>query len=41
MNSCGSLPRNKKQISNVKAGYSLAQRCEDYDPLFALMEQCK
>ena len=37
--SCGYLPRNKKQVSNLKV--TAKPVSEDYDPLFALMEQCK
>lgn len=35
-NSCGSLPRNKKQVANVKS-----PKCDVRDPLFAVIEQCK
>ncbi len=37
--SCGSLPRNKKQIANMKS--ALKPKCNERDPLFAVIEQCK
>ena len=37
--SCGSLPRNKKQISNMKS--SVKTKSDVRDPLFAVIEQCK
>lgn len=37
--SCGSLPRNRKQVANIK--YALKPKCSEKDPLFAVMEQCK
>lgn len=37
--SCGSLPRNRKQISNVKS--CMKGESTDRDPLFSVMEQCK
>lgn len=37
--SCGSLPRNKKQIANVKL--LSKQKCDDRDPLFAIIQKCK
>lgn len=36
--SCGSVPRNKKQVSNIK---STLPKCTERDPLFAVIEQCK
>jgi len=38
-NSCGSLPRNRKQISNLKR--TIKSEPIVKDPLFAVMEQCK
>ena len=38
--SCGSLPRNKKQISNMKM-VSKPQTSDDRDPLFAIIQKCK
>ena len=37
--SCGSLPRNRKQISNIKR--CMKAEYTDKDPLFSVMEQCK
>ena len=37
--SCGSVPRNKKQVSNIKS--TLKPKCTERDPLFAVIEQCK
>ena len=37
--SCGSLPQNRKQISNMKR--CMKAECTDKDPLFSVMEQCK
>ena len=37
--SCGSVPQNKKQVSNVKR--SIKKEPGDADPLFAVMEECK
>ena len=36
--SCGSLPRNKKQVSNFQSSKSPSNI---RDPLFAVIEQCK
>ena len=38
--SCGSLPRNRKQISNIKQK-AVKDTQIDKDPLFSVMEQCK
>ena len=38
--SCGSLPRNRKQVSNFRS-LSKAQVSDERDPLFAIIEQCK
>lgn len=38
--SCGSLPRNRKQVSNFRS-LSKAQVSAERHPLFALIEQCK
>jgi hypothetical protein len=37
--SCGSLPRNKKQVANIKSASK--PNCSERDPLFAIIEQCK
>jgi hypothetical protein len=37
--SLGSLPKNKKQVSNLKS--AIKSTCDVNDPLFTLMEQCK
>ena len=38
--SCGSLPRNRKQITNIKQK-ALKGTQSEKDPLFAVMEECK
>ena len=38
-NSCGSLPRNRKQISNIKN--AIKAESTEKDPLFSVMEECK
>lgn len=37
--SCGSLPRNRKQVSNMKS--SVKPKSDMRDPLFSVIEQCK
>ena len=38
-NSCGSLPRNRKQVANVKSSMKVEPSVKD--PLFSVMEECK
>ena len=38
-NSCGSLPRNKKQVANVK--FNMKTEPKEKDQLFSVMEECK
>ena len=37
--SCGSVPRNRKQISNVHT--KMKEESRERDTLFALMEKCE
>ena len=37
--SCGSLPRNRKQVANVKSNMKIEPTVKD--PLFSIMEECK
>ena len=37
--SCGSVPRNKKQVANMKL--ATKSKSGGHDPLYALMEKCK
>ena len=37
--SCGSLPRNRKQVANAKSNSKIEQTAKD--PLFSVMEECK
>lgn len=39
--SCGSVPRNVKQIANVKSKPAIKKEKNVPDPLFAVMEECK
>ena len=38
-NSCGSVPRNRKQVANVKSSMKVEPSVKD--PLFSVMEECK
>ena len=38
-NSCGSLPRNRKQVAHAKSNLKIGPTTKD--PLFAVMEECK
>ena len=41
--SCGSLPRNKKQITNMRslANTNVTSNEDERDSLYAIIEQCK